>query len=268
MIKPVGKPTVVSFIGAGPGAPDLITVRGRRRLARADVVLYADSLVHPGILRYAKAGAEVRGTASMTLEEITALMVAAARAGKRVVRVHSGDPSLYGAIHEQMERLAEAGVAYELIPGVSAVSAAAASLGAELTRPGLAQTVILTRAGGRTGMPPGEALEELARHGATLVLYLSAGHLARVVRDLRAGGYPENTPVVVVYRASWEDERILRGTLATIAGQVRAAKLTRQALILVGRVFGADSRAEARSRLYDPSFSHLYRRGVRAKGGE
>ncbi len=267
MIKSVGKQTVVSFIGAGPGAPDLITVRGRRRLARADVVLYADSLVHPGILRYAKAGAEVRGTASMTLEEITALMVAAARAGKRVVRVHSGDPSLYGAIHEQMGRLAAAGVAYELIPGVSAVSAAAASLGVELTRPGLAQTVILTRAGGRTGMPPGEALEDLARHRATLVLYLSTAHLATVVRDLRAGGYPESTPVVVVYRASWEDERILRGTLATIAGQVRAAKLTRQALILVGRVFGADSRAEARSRLYDPSFSHLYRRGARAKGG-
>lgn len=260
----MSKPVRVSFIGAGPGAPDLITVRGRQRLARADLVLYADSLVHQGILRYARAGAEVRGTASMTLEEMTQLMVEAVRSGRRVVRVHSGDPSLYGAIHEQMVRLAKEGITCEVVPGISAVSAAAASLGVELTRPGLAQTVILTRSGGRTGMPPGEALDELARHGTTLVLYLSVARLSAVIRDLRAGGYPEDTPVAVVSRATWEDERIFRGTLATIAGQVRAAKLTRQALILVGRVFGDDSEAEARSKLYDPSFSHLFRR--RSKG--
>lgn len=256
----------VSFIGAGPGAPDLITVRGRQCLARADLILYADSLVHPGLVRYAKTGAQVRKTATLHLDEIMEMMLEGVRAGRRVARVHSGDPSLYGAIHEQMERLDQAGVAYEIIPGVSAFSAAAARLNVELTRPGVAQTVILTRCAGRTGVPEGEALDRLARHGTTLVLYLSVAHLAAVVRDLRAGGYADETPVAVVYRATWEEERIVRGTLATIARQIRAAKVTRQALILVGTVLTSRPAGGTRSKLYDPSFSHLFRRRSRRDG--
>lgn len=254
---------MVSFIGAGPGAPDLITIRGQRRLAQADLILYADSLVHPGLLRYAKPGADVRGTASLHLEEIMALMLDAVRAGRRVARVHSGDPSLYGAIHEQMEWLDRAGIRYEIIPGVSAFSAAAAALGVELTKPGVAQTVILTRHAGRTGMPASEALQGLARHRATLVLYLSIAHLSSVIRDLRTAGCPETTPVVVAYRVTWEDERILRGTLATILQQVRAAKMTRQALILVGAALEERNGDGSRSKLYDASFSHLFRRAVK-----
>jgi precorrin-4 C11-methyltransferase len=250
-------PIMVSFIGAGPGAPDLITVRGRARLSEADLILYADSLVHPAVSSYVKAGAVVRGTAAMHLDQIVALITDAVRAGRRVARVHSGDPSLYGAIQEQMERLDQAHIGYELIPGVSAFSAAAASLALELTRPGIAQTVILTRYAGRTGVPKKEALERLAQHGTTLILFLSVAHLSSVVRALRAGGYAEETPVIVVQRVSWEDERIIRGTLATIVRQVRSAKITRQALILVGAVFG--ELAGCRSKLYDPTFVHLFR---------
>ncbi len=252
---------MVSFIGAGPGAPDLLTIRGRRRLARADVVLYADSLVHPGLLRYANRGAKVQGTANMHLDAIMNLMLKAARGGQRVARVHSGDPSVYGAIQEQMQRLDQAGVSYEIIPGVSAFSGAAASLGLELTRPGLSQTIILSRSGGRTGMPKNETLRELARHQTTLILYLSIARLSSVVRDLLAGGYPEETPVVVVYRATWEDECIIQGTLTTIAKQVRAEKITRQALILIGKVFDSNGTSQTSSKLYDSSFSHLFRRG-------
>jgi precorrin-4 C11-methyltransferase len=256
----------VSFIGAGPGAPDLITVRGRQRLAEADVILYADSLVHPGLIQYRKAGAEVHGTAAMHLDEIIDLILKAVHAGRRVARVHSGDPSLYGAINEQMERLEQAGIPYEVIPGVSAFSAAAARLNVELTRPGLAQTVILTRCAGRTGAPEGEALDRLAQHGTTLALYLSIAHLPSVIRDLRAGGYAGETPVVVVHRVTWEDERVVKGTLSTIVRQVRAAKITRQALILVGQVLASRPEEAGRSKLYDPSFSHLFRRRSRRGG--
>jgi len=250
---------MVSFIGAGPGAPDLLTLRGRRRIARADVVLYADSLVHPGVLGYAKKGAVIEGTADMHLEAIMDIMLQAVQQGNRVARVHSGDPSLYGAIQEQMHRLDQAGVGYDIIPGVSAFSAAAATLGMELTSPGVAQTVILTRAGGRTGMPKNEALQDLASHQTTLALYLSVARMSAVVRDLLAGGYPDHTPVVVMYRVTWEDERIIKGTLATIAKQVRAEKITRQALILVGKVFGAQDANNRTSKLYDQSFTHLFR---------
>ncbi|MGQ0812393.1 MAG: precorrin-4 C(11)-methyltransferase [Nitrospiraceae bacterium] len=260
------EPVAVSFIGAGPGAPDLLTIRGRQRLAQADAILYADSLIHPALLRFAKPGTEVRGTASLHLEAIVDLMIDAVRAGRRVARLHSGDPSLYGAINEQMERLDEAGIPYEVIPGVSAFSAAAAALGVELTRPAVAQTVILTRCAGRTGMPEGEALQDLARHGTTLILYLSIAHLPSVLRDLRAGGYADETPAAVVYRVTWDDERIVRATLATIAQEVRAAKISRQALILVGAVLAERCGSSTRSKLYDPGFSHLFRRPMKRSG--
>jgi len=257
---------MVSFIGAGPGAPDLITVRGRQRLAEADLILYADSLVAPELTGYAKAGAEVRGTAAMHLDEIVGLIEDAVRAGRQVARLQSGDPSLYGAIHEQMKRLEQAGISYEVIPGVCAFSAAAAALALELTKPGAAQTVILTRYAGRTGMPEQEALERLAQHGTTLVLHLSIAHLSAVLRALRAGGYKDDTPVVVVHRVTWQDERILRGTIATIAEQVRGARITRQALILVGAVCGQGKGGEGRSKLYSPSFSHLFRPATKRSG--
>ena len=253
------RPVTVSFIGAGPGAPDLLTLRGRDRLAHADLILYADSLVHPGILRFAKPGTSVQGTAALPLEEIMAQVIQAARAGQRVARVHSGDPSLYGAIHEQMVQLRQAKVPFEIIPGVSAFSAAAARLGVELTRPGLAQSVILTRCTGRTGMPEREKLADFARHGTTLILYLSMAHLVQTVRELLAGGYAEETPVVVAYRVSWQDERIIQGTLQKIVQAVRAEKISRHALILVRSVFGSQKRGQ-RSKLYDASFSHLFRR--------
>ncbi len=244
----------VWFVGAGPGAPDLITVRGRRLLAEADLVVYTDSLLDEGILRWVRPGAEVLGSSDRTLEELVDLMAAAAQAGKRVVRLHTGDPTLYGALHEQLEALRARGVPCRVVPGVTAATAAAASLGVELTMPEVAQTVILTRAAGRTPVPPGEELVGLARHGATMCLYLSAGLLEEAVTRLLEGGYPPETPAAVVQRATWPDERILRGNLADIAALARAAGVRSHAVVLVGPALGAgDGR---RSRLYDPTFSH------------
>ncbi len=260
----------VCFIGAGPGDPELLTLKGRRIIGDADLVIYADSLVHPGICAFAKPGAEVLGSSGLTLEEVWARVEAACRAGRTVARVHSGDPALYGALHEQLVQLEAAGIPYEIVPGVSSAFAAAAALGAELTVPGLAQTVIFTRRPRRTTRPPGEELRALAGHGATLVLFLSVASMRAVVRDLVDGGYALDTPVAVVYRATWEDERVLRGTLADIASQVRAAKITKQALILVGSAVDPALRqhgAHHRSHLYAPEFSHSFRRarGSRAR---
>lgn len=252
----------VYFIGAGPGDPELLTIKGQRLLAEADLVIYADSLVHPGICACARPEAEVIGSSALTLEEVWARMLAACRAGQTVARVHSGDPSLYGALHEQLVRLEAAGIPYEIVPGVSSAFAAAAVLGAELTVPEIAQTVILTRRPNRTTRPDNENLRALARHGTTLVLFLSVASMRAVVADLLAGGYPPETPAAVVYRVTWEDQQVLRGTLADIASQVRAAKLTKQALILVGAALDPDLRrraADRRSHLYAPEFSHLYR---------
>ncbi|HZS01264.1 MAG TPA: precorrin-4 C(11)-methyltransferase [Chloroflexota bacterium] len=252
----------VYFIGAGPGDPELLTLKGRRLIGEADLVIYADSLVHPGVCAFARPNAEVVGSASLTLEEVWERMRAAYAAGQTVARVHSGDPSLYGALHEQIVRLEAAGIPYEIVPGVSSAFAAAAALGAELTVPDLAQTVIFTRRPTRTTRPPNEDLRALAQHGVTLVIFLSIASMRAVVADLRAGGYPADTPVAVVYRVTWEDERVLRGTLADIAGQVRAAKIAKQALILVGpavEVALSRGAAERRSRLYSPDHSHLFR---------
>lgn len=247
----------VHFIGAGPGAADLITVRGRALVARCPVCLYAGSLVPAEIAAAAPAGARVVDTAPLTLDAIVEEMRAADAAGLDVARLHSGDPSLYGAVAEQARRLDALGVAWDVTPGVPAFAAAAAALRTELTLPGVAQTVILTRTAGKaTAMPPGEELERLAASGATLAIHLSVRNLRAVERAL-VPAYGADCPAAVVRRASWPDQRILRGTLADIRGRVRAARITRTATILVGRVL--DPAGFADSALYDPAHAHLLR---------
>jgi precorrin-4/cobalt-precorrin-4 C11-methyltransferase len=247
----------VHFIGAGPGAPDLITIRGLRLIESCPVCLYAGSLVPEAVIRAAPKDARVIDTASLTLDEIIAEIAAAHAAGKDVARVHSGDISLYGAIAEQMRRLDMLGIPYDLTPGVPAFAAAAAALGSELTLPDIAQSVILTRTAVRaSAMPEGEDLATLAQSRGTLVIHLSINNLAAVTRTL-APIYGEDCPVAVVYRASWPDEQILRGTIATIRAQVKAAKLTRTALIIVGPVLGANDFRD--SRLYAPDHHHVLR---------
>ncbi|NJN65600.1 MAG: precorrin-4 C(11)-methyltransferase [Chloroflexaceae bacterium] len=251
------EPGVVYFVGAGPGAPDLITLRGRDIIARADLVLYADSLVQESVAHLArKPGVRIAGSSDLHLEQMVRLMVEAARAGGVVARVHTGDPSLYGATHEQMTLLAAQGVPCEVVPGVTAAFAAAARLGVELTRPEQVQTLIFSRIAGRTPMPEREALHRLAAHGASLALYLSIGQIEQVVTDLLAGGaYPPHTPAAVVYKVTWPDEHLIIGTLADIAEKVRAAGYTRHALILVGPTL-RPSVSAPRSHLYDRSFAH------------
>ena len=247
----------VYFIGAGPGAPDLITVRGHELIQRCPVCLYAGSLVPPKLVAAAPAGARVRDTASMHLDEIIAEIEAAHAAGQDVARVHSGDPSLYGAIGEQLRRLEAMGIATEVVPGVPAYAAAAAALKQELTLPGVSQTVILTRTAVRaSAMPAGEELNELAQSGATMAIHLSINNLANVVRALTPR-YGADCPVVVAYRVGWPDESFIHGTLADIREKVKASGITRTALILVGRVFGAGAFAD--SRLYAADHHHLLR---------
>ena len=248
----------VHFIGAGPGAADLVTVRGLRLIERSPVCLYAGSLVPKEIVAAAPPGARIVDTAPLTLDEIIAEIAAAHAQGLDVARLHSGDISLYGAVAEQMRRLDALGIPYDLTPGVPAFAAAAAALGVELTLPELAQTVILTRTAVRASpMPKGEDLATLGRSGATLVLHLSINNLAKAVREL-APLYGADCPAAVVWRASWPDQQILRGTLATIRDQVKKAGFTRTALVLVGRVLAAPEAAE--SRLYAATHSHVLRR--------
>jgi precorrin-4/cobalt-precorrin-4 C11-methyltransferase len=256
----------VHFIGAGPGAPDLITLRGLRLIRRCPVVLYAGSLVPKEIV--AKAGADAPGptrildTASMTLDEILAEMTDAHRQGRDVARVHSGDPSLYGAIAEQMRRLAGLRIAYTITPGVPAFAAAAAALGQELTLPGVSQSVVLTRTAVQaSAMPDGETLAAFAATGATLAIHLSINNLARVVREL-SPVLGQGCPVAVVWRASWPDQRIVRGTLATIRAQIKGQGITRTALILVGEALAAPGFED--SRLYAPDHHHVLRPAGRA----
>lgn len=252
----------VIFVGAGPGDPELITVKGQKALAAADLVLYAGSLVSPAILTWAAPAAELIDTAALNLDEIIGRIIAGYRAGKRVVRVHSGDPSLYGAIQEQLELLEQEQIPSEVIPGVTAAFAAAAALAQELTLPEVTQTVILTRAAGRTPVPEREALGDLARHGATLVIYLSIKLIDAVVAELTPAYGPE-TPVVVAYRVSWPDQRFIYGKLSTIAALVKEAGVERQALILVGPALGArEGQLKAKSKLYDKNFSHGFRSGM------
>jgi precorrin-4/cobalt-precorrin-4 C11-methyltransferase len=250
----------VYFIGAGPGDPELLTLRGHRLIARCPVCLYAGSLVPAEVVAGAPAGAQVIDTAPLHLEQIVALMRDAHAAGQDVARVHSGDPSLYGAIAEQMRRLDELAIPYEVVPGVSSFSAAAAALCLELTPAGANQTVILTRAPGRTGVPENESLAELARHRTGFVLFLSAAQVPAVVEALTPHYGPE-APVIVAHRVSWPDQRILRCTLQTLADTMAAAEIRLTALILVGPMLEPDRARD--SRLYDPRHGHRFRK----KGG-
>lgn len=247
---------MVHFVGAGPGATDLITVRGRDLLRRADLVVYAGSLVNPELLKECKSGCQLHNSAKMTLNEVVSLLIAGERNGCEVVRLHTGEPSLYGAIREQMALLEAAGVPYDVTPGVSSFSAAAAALGAEYTLPGVSQTVILTRCAGRTPVPEGEALSALAAHGSTLVLFLSAGLSRQVQAELLAAGLDPDTPAAVVYKASWPEEQVLRCTVGTLAQTVEESGIRNTALLTVGRFL--DGGGE-RSKLYDPGFAHGWR---------
>ena len=247
----------VHFIGAGPGAPDLITVRGLKLIEKCDVCLYAGSLVPEAVVEAAPDGARVIDTAPMTLDEIIAEIELAHEQGNDVARVHSGDPSIYGAIAEQMRRLDGLGIDYDVTPGVSAYAAAAAELKTELTLPEIAQTVILTRTTMKaSAMPEGEDLDTLGRSGATLAIHLSVRNLSHI-REQLTPHYGEDCPVVIVYRATWPDQMILRGTLSDIAAKVRKAKLTRTALVMVGPVFGEQNFRD--SALYDAAHEHVLR---------
>jgi len=261
-------PGTVYIVGVGPGDPELMTIRAKRIIDAADLIIYTGSLLSEDGFRDVKPTARLVDSAGLHLEQIVELMRAAALEGQIVARVHDGDPAIFGALSEQVAPLEAGGIPFEVVPGVSAAFAAAAALKAELTIPELAQTVILTRMEGRTPVPDGEKLRDLAHHGTTLILYLSVVLIDRVVAELRHG-YPEDTPVAVVQRAWCPDEVILRGTLADIAGKVKAARMRAQALIMVGPVFGLDLRQtwDRKSKLYDPDFSHGFRRAARVQGG-
>jgi precorrin-4/cobalt-precorrin-4 C11-methyltransferase len=251
---------IIHFIGAGPGDAELITVKGARLLREADVVVYAGSLVDLELVRTYAPQAQVWDSAGMTLEETTKVLAEAVAAGKRAVRLHTGDPSIYGAIQEQMAELDLLCIGYAVVPGVTSAFAAAAALRQELTLPEVSQTVILTRIAGKTQVPEREKLSEISRLGATLVIYLSVSMVEKVVAELLQGAYTPETPVAVVAKASWPDEQVVEGTLADIAAKVRAAGIDRQALIIVGDVLAVRREGlRAKSLLYDRGFSHGFR---------
>ena len=248
---------MIHFVGAGSGSADLITVRGARLLGEADCVIYAGSLINPAVLSYAGPACALYDSAGMTLEEVIGRMAENERAGKTTVRLHTGDPSLYGAIREQMDRLDELSLPYDVTPGVSSFCGAAAALRAEYTLPGVSQSVIITRMTGRTPVPEGEALRNMASPGCPVVLFLSTGLLEEVERELLAGGaYTPDTPAAIVYKATWPDEQVLRCTVGTLARTARDNCVTRTALITVGDFLGTDY---GRSMLYDPAFTHSFR---------
>jgi len=253
----------VYFIGAGPGDPELITVKGARLLREAEVVIYAGSMVDLGLVRSYAPDAVVWDSSGMTLEETVVVIADAVASGKPVVRLHTGDPSIYGSIQEQMAVLDDLGIAYEVVPGVTSAFAAAALLGQELTLPEVSQTVIFTRMEGKTPVPEREHLSTIAGIGATLVIYLSVVMIDRVVAELLKGGYNPETPAAVVSRVSWPDEQVVQGSLAEIAAKTRDAGIDKQALIIVGDVLKARSEGmKARSLLYDGRFTHSFRKGV------
>lgn len=247
---------MIRFVGAGPGAPDLLTLRGAELLARADCVIYAGSLVNPALLGLTKPGCALFNSAEMTLEQVIAQMEAQEALHHETVRLHTGDPSLYGAIREQMDALDARGIPYDVAPGVSSLSGAAAALQVEYTIPGVNQTVIVTRMAGRTPVPAGQDIASLAAHGAAMVIFLSAGMLDALQAELLRGAYAEETPAALVYRATWPEERLLRCRLGDLAAVGREAGVRRTALVLVGDFL---RQAGERSRLYDPAFSTGYR---------
>ena len=246
----------VYFVGAGPGDPDLITVKGQKLLSEADVVIYAGSLVNPAILAITPPGCEIHNSASMTLDEVIGVMKAAVSQGKKVIRLHTGDPSIYGAIQEQIDLLNKLEISWQVVPGVSSFLAAAAALGQEYTLPGVSQTVIITRMEGRTPVPEREQIRSLAAHQTTMCIFLSVHMFGELVQELLDGGYQADTPVAVVEKASWPEQRIFRGTLTTIADQLVAAGVSRTAMVIVGDVL---AREFEQSRLYAPEFGHMFR---------
>lgn len=250
---------MIHFVGAGPGAVDLITVRGKMLLETADQIIYAGSLVNAELLQYAKKRCRILNSASMTLETVTAAMAEGEEMGWHTVRLHTGDPSLYGAIREQMDILEEKGIAYDIVPGVSSFAAAAAAARAEYTLPGVSQSVIITRMEGRTPVPDKQKLADYAAHQATMVIFLSSSLLAALTAELLRGGYDAETPAMIVYKASWPDEKVLPCTVASLAETAAANGICKTALILVGPFLQA---AYERSRLYDPTFSHGCRMAV------
>lgn len=249
----------VYFIGAGPGDVELLTIKARRIIQEADVVIYADSLVNPDVCSFAPKDARIYKSAGLTLQETTVLIADAVKKGKTVARLQSGDPSIYGAIAEQMALLDAWGIEYEVVPGVSSLFAAAALLKIELTVPELTQTVIITRMEGRTPVPAAENLRSLASHGATIALFLSASLAKEAVAGLIAGGYESNTPAAIVYKAGWPDGKVIRTTIKGLEEQLSSNNIDKQALILVGKALDK-GQVNPRSRLYDPDFKHEYRK--------
>ena len=248
---------MVHFVGAGPGAPDLITLRGKTLIENADVIIYAGSLVNPGLLAWKKEGCEVYNSAKMTLEEVLSVMLAAERRNLTTVRLHTGDPCLYGAIREQMDILDEQGIAYDYCPGVSSFCGAAAALNMEYTLPGISQSVIITRVAGRTPVPEKESLRSLASHGATMILFLSAGLLKEAAAELIAGGLTDDTPAAIVYKATWPEEKTFLCTVGTMEACARENHIKNTALILIGdAVLQSGYR---RSDLYNPAFATMFR---------
>ena len=253
---------MVHFVGAGPGAPDLITVRGARLIAGADLIIYAGSLVNRSVLEYKKPGCRVMDSARMTLEEVIESIASAEKDGLVTVRLHTGDPSIYGAIKEQTEMLDELGIEYDICPGVSSFCGAASSLGIEYTLPGVTQSVILTRMEGRTPVPENESIESLASHGASMVIFLSASMTERLSEELIKGGYAPETPAAIVYKATWPEEKKVICTVGTLHRAAIENDISKTALIIVGDIFGS---GHERSRLYDPGFSTGFRRAVTDK---
>lgn len=246
----------VHFVGAGPGAVDLITLKGYRLLSEADVVIYAGSLINKELLTYCKEGCELHDSASMHLMEIIDVMEAGVKAGKEVVRLQTGDFSIYGSIREQTEEMKKKNIDFTCVPGVSSFLGAASSIGAEYTVPEVSQSVIITRMAGRTPVPKRESLRSFAQHRTSMVIFLSVQGIKQVVRELIAGGYPEETPVCVIYKATWDDEKQVHGTLASIASKVTEAGIEKTALIMVGDFLGEEFYY---SKLYDEHFKHEYR---------
>ena len=251
---------MVHFVGAGPGAPDLITLRGAELLKQADVIIYAGSLVNPALLDMAREDCEIHNSAKMTLEQVIDVMKQAEAAGKTTVRLHTGDPCVYGAIREQMDALDELGISYDDVPGVSSFCGAAAALRAEYTLPGVSQSVIITRLAGRTPVPDAESLSSMASHGASMAVFLSSGMLGRVQEELLKGAYTEDTPAALVYKATWPEEKTVRCTVGTLAQAGEAHGISKTALVLVGNFL--DSPYE-KSKLYDPSFTTEFREASR-----
>lgn len=249
---------MVHFVGAGSGAVDLITVRGKRLIEEADVIIYAGSLVNPALLDYAKQGCQIHNSAYLHLDGIIDLMKEAEAKGLMTVRLHTGDPSLYGAIREQMDRLKELGIDYDVCPGVSSFCGAAAALKAEYTIPGVSQSVIITRMAGRTPVREEECMRSLAAHGATMVIFLSAGLLEELTQELITGGYGADTPAAIVYKATWEDEKVVRCTVSELVEAAKKHGITKTALITVGGFLGDDYEL---SKLYDAQFTTGFRDG-------